>query len=193
MRYALELTGTSPLLMHGIRLADEDDEFVIEIKKLTSKRAGTKTKQDRDEISRLEWHGSLYSEDHVVVMPTANVKRCLSSIATIRSKGKSMDRALLLLDGVHVPLVHDGPKSIDDLYANPVYRLRKAVGVGKNRVMRIRPHFPVWGLTLSVELLESVMDPAMFIDFVHLAGRAEGLGDGRRIGYGRFTAVVKPA
>jgi hypothetical protein len=189
MRFALELTGATPLVMHNIRLADEDDEIVMEIKKLTSKK--TKTKQDRDEIGRLEWYGGLYTDQGKVVMPTENFKRCVAEIAKVRKLGKAVERAMLPLDGLHVPLIHDGPQSLEELCSSDVYRLRKSVGVMGRRVTRVRPRFPAWGLTLSVELLADVMDPGTFVDLVHLAGRAEGLGDGRRIGYGRFSATIK--
>lgn len=191
MRLMLELTGTSPLLMHNIRLADPDDEFTTEIQKLTSKR--TKTKTDRDEIARLEWYGGLYVDAGMPVFPTAGVKKCIAETAKVRKLGKAVERALIPLDGVYLPVDHDGPKSIDELSTLPAYRLRSAVGVSGKRVIRIRPRFPVWSVSLSVELLTDVMDADTFADLVRLAGMAEGLGDGRRIGYGRFGAEVKPA
>ncbi len=191
MRYTVELTGTSEMRHHSTRLVDPDDEFTAEIAKLTGKRK--KTKEDRDEIARLEWHGGLYAKDGAVVFPTVNFKACMWEIAKVRKLGTAMLRALVLLDGVYVPLGYDGPKEIDKLWASPVYRSRAAVGVAGKRVMRVRPQFPSWWLTLNVELLTDVMDGETFVDLVHLAGRAEGLGDGRKLGCGRFSAVVKPA
>lgn len=191
MRHVLELTGTSPMLHHGIRLADEDDEFTVAIKKLTGK--AKKTKEDRDEIGRLEWYGGLYAEDGVVVFPTANVKKCIEEVGKVSRLGKKINRALYLLDGICVPLRYDGPQDIDELYASPAHRLRMSVGVNGRRVMRVRPRFPTWSLSLNVELLTKVVDADEFVDLVHLAGIAEGLGDGRRAGFGRFTAEVKAA
>lgn len=192
MRHVLELTGTSPMLHHGIRLADEDDEFTVAIKKLTGK--ANKTKEDYDEIGRLEWYGGLYAENGAVVFPTANVKKCLEQAGKVkRGLGAKINRAVYLLDGLYVPLRYDGPQDIDELYASPAHRLRVSVGVNRNRVMRIRPRFPTWSLSVNVELLTTAMNPDEFIDVVHLAGIAEGLGDGRRVGFGRFTAEVKAA
>lgn len=192
MRLSLELTGTSPLLMHNIRLADPDDEFAAEMKRITSKRTN-KTKQDRDDLARLEWHGSLYIENGGVVFPSAGFKRCIRDVATIRKSGKKVLQGVLLTSPMYVPLRHDGPASVEELWENDIYRWRTAVGVSASKVIRVRPRFPAWGLSLEVEVLTDVIDLDAFVEIVHLAGRAEGLGDGRRIGYGRFTAEVKPA
>ena len=82
MRYVLELTGTSEMLHHSTRLVDPDDEFTSEIAKLTGKRK--KTKDDRDEIARLEWYGGLYADGGTVVFPTVNFKACMYEIAKVR-------------------------------------------------------------------------------------------------------------
>ena len=54
MDIKLELTGTTPLLMHNISLADPDNPFVKEIQTYTSKRK--KTEDDRRRSSG--WSGS---------------------------------------------------------------------------------------------------------------------------------------
>jgi hypothetical protein len=100
---------------------------------------------------------------------------------------------MLPLDGLFVPLIYNGPETIADLWASPVHLHRAAVKVGTGRVIRTRPQFPTWGLLMEFELLTDVMDTEAFTEIADLAGRAEGLGDGRRIGYGRFSATVKAA
>jgi hypothetical protein len=90
-------------------------------------------------------------------------------------------------------LAHSGPQTVDELFELPSFHHRSSVGIGTKRTMRIRPQFPDWSLSVGVELLTDVMDADTFAELVHLAGIAEGLGDNRVNGFGRFSAVVKPA
>jgi hypothetical protein len=56
--------------------------------------------------------------------------------------------------------------------------------------MRVRPCFPRWALVADAILLESVMDVDDLRRVADLAGKAEGLGDNRINGYGRFSVKV---
>ena len=63
MRIILEMSGTSPLLMHNEQLADPANSFALAIAQLTSK--SEKTPEDQKEIQRLEFMvGLLYCATH---------------------------------------------------------------------------------------------------------------------------------
>ncbi len=189
MQVKVRLNGLTPLVMHNVRLADNLDPYVKLIKPINAK--GTrKTDADYAEIERLEWHGGIYHEPGIgVYVPTWNVVRCFERAAAITRNGANIIRAFPITTE-KIPLSYAGPQDISELWERPEFRWRTVVGVQRNKISRTRPIFRQWSLTLDAELLEDVMDFDVFESIVHLAGRAEGLGDARKLGYGRFQAEV---
>ncbi len=188
MRVLLHLNGVTGLVMHNVRLADKRDQYAKAIKEITDKRK--KTEADEEEIEKLEWFGGVYHDAEVGIhVPTWNVVRCLERAATVTRQGSTLVRAVAVL-GDKAPLVYDGPKDLSQLWEKPEHRWRTTVGVQRSKITRMRPIFRRWALELEAELLEDVMNPEDFVSIAKLAGRSEGLGDARRLGYGRFTAEV---
>jgi hypothetical protein len=191
MRIRTTLGGASPLLLHNIQLANPDNEWTKQIAAITSKRK--KTEDDRREIARLEWMGSLYVSDGQVVIPTGNVRRCFQESAKITRQGKQLNRALSAADGViYTPLAFEGRKrSLAELVEDPNYRDVTLVGITGNRTVRVRPYFRTWGLEVEWELLSQVLDFDDFKTIAELAGKVEGLGDNRTNGFGRFDIEIQ--
>lgn len=190
MFVTISITGKTPLLMHDIRLADPDNEWAKAIGQITSKRK--KTEEDRREIERLEWFGGLVVAPGIIEGPaykTEAVRKCLINAGKITKQGTQLGRALTLVEQF-VPLVYDGPRNVEKLYDLPAFRHRACVGVGTSRVMRMRPQFFPWSLSSKMFFLENVMDIGDLERIVELAGNAEGLGDNRINGYGRFIGKV---
>lgn len=188
MQIQVELTGATGLVMHNIRLADKRDEWTRAIAEITSKRK--RTDADEAEIERLEWYGGLYHDPETGIhLPSWNVVRCFERAATITRQGTALVRAVAVMTD-KVPLTYDGPRKLEELWNRPEFRWRTTVGVQRAKVTRMRPIFRRWSLTLEAELLEDVLSPEDLTRIIELAGRSEGLGDARKLGYGRFTAVV---
>lgn len=189
MNISIELIGNSPLLCHNPRMVDPEYPLNREIKSLTAKRK--KTDADLQTIERLEWYGGLYEENGIVVQPVAKVRKCLINTAKIMKLGKGIERTLIL-SGLYTPLIYDGPKEIDKLFEQPRFHSRLSVGIGGKRVMRVRPSFYPWAMSV-----DGVFVPDAGVNFdelqriVELAGIVEGIGDNRVNGYGRFTATLK--
>lgn len=189
MKINLSLVGTSPLLMHNPRMVDPQFELNRQIKALTDKRK--KTDEDLKEIARLEWYGGLYEENGVIVQPTSKVRKCLIETARTRKLGKSMEKAISF-NSLNVPLDYDGPKSIAEIFLKDEFHSRLSVGVNGRRVMRVRPEFKLWGMTLSGLFIPDVgirFDELQ--ELIETAGLTVGIGDNRVNGYGRFSATVK--
>lgn len=189
MKILIELTGSSPLICHNPRMADPDFDLNRQIKSFTAKRK--KTDDDYAQIERLEWYGGLYEESGVVVQPTSKLRKCIINAATISNMGKAVVRSLNF-NTLNVPLIHDGPKSIDALFADKRFHSRLSVGIGRRRVMRVRPQFFPWKFVQMGFFVEDAgLNFDEFEKIVELAGVVEGIGDNRVNGYGRFVATVR--
>jgi hypothetical protein len=193
MRVRIDIVGTTPLMMHNERLSDPQDSYTKEIKAITDKKTN-QTEHDKDLISKLEWFGSTYiginGSSHELVIPTANIVKCLRETAAVTKEGKKIARGISPTT-LHLPLVYDGPKDLEKLYATPAFVDRRQVKVGRARLKRTRPIFPKWSLAAEFELLTDVLDLSHLISIAELAGLATGLGDARILGYGRFNAKVE--
>lgn len=188
MKFSLTITGTSPLLMHNPRMVDPEFELNRQIKSLTSKRK--KTDDDLKAIEKLEWYGGLYESDGVIVQPTSKVRKCLVNTAKMSKLGKAVERTVSFAS-LYIPLVYDGPKDIDELYSNKKFHSRLSVGIGNKRVMRVRPQFFPWAMTLDGLFVEDAgLNIDEFQSLIELAGTIEGIGDNRVNGYGRFNSKL---
>lgn len=189
MKISIEVTGTSPLLMHNPRMVDPEFELNRQIKALTIKRK--KTDEDMKQVEKLEWYGGLYEQDGIVVQPTSKLRKSLVNAAKISKQGKSIERSLSF-EELNVPLIYEGPRDIDQLFADKRFHSRLSVGIGNKRVMRVRPQFFPWAMKIGGLFVE---DAGLNFDelerIAELAGVVEGIGDNRINGYGRYKAVVK--
>lgn len=188
----IEIRGTQPILCHNIEMSDPENIYAKEIAKISSKRK--KTEEDRREIERLEWFGGLYlAENEGIegpVIPTRMLRKSIIEAGKINRLGKHVTRALSFKD-VHVPLIYDGPRDIEKLFHDKKYHNRASVSINRARIMRVRPCFPEWSLVADASLMDSIMDLDELVRLIKLAGQAEGIGDNRVNGYGRFTANIK--
>lgn len=186
----LKLRGTSPLLCHNIQLADPDNAWVRQIAEITAKRK--KTEEDRRQIERLEWYGGLYVAPGIEgpAIPTGNIRKCLINAGKITKQGTQVARAISFTSQF-VPVAYEGSRNIDELFKQDAFKFRAFVGVGTKRVARMRPHFQNWALVAEAILLDDVMDPYDLQRIVALAGLSEGLGDGNKIGFGRFEGEIE--
>lgn len=197
MNVTFHLEGRTPLLMHNPQMVDPEFEINRQIKALTTKRK--KTLDDLRQIERLEWYGGLYLANgnghggQVLVQPTAKVRKCLINAGRILKLGKMIERSLSFAS-LDVPLQYEGPKDIDALWADRRFQSRLAVGISGKRVMRVRPQFFPWALTLDGLFVEDAgLNLDELVRIVELAGVSEGLGDNRVNSYGRFIGTVTPS
>lgn len=190
----INLVGTQPLLMHNIRLADDQDPYTRAIKELTAKRT-RKTEEDKQEIDRLSFAGGLYWDEEIgPYLPAENIFRCLMEAGALTRSGKKIERGVVFLASRAV-LEYQGPRDIESLWgedpAKSRYVDRRMVAVQRQRIPRVRPIFPQWSAVLPVEIDPSVIDPEEFEQIVAKAGKMIGLGDYRRF-YGKFDGTVTP-
>jgi len=183
------MNGGTTLLLHADTLADPMADATKAIKKISGKRV--KTDADHEEMARQEFIASLYMDDGNVVIPGRNVMKALIEGARITKSGAKVERGLIIT-GQSFPLQYTGPRDPEALYADRNFRSRMSVKVGAQRVMRCRPQFRRWSLTVSALIDPAVLNLDELQDIASNTGAMIGLGDYRKGGgFGRFTAVVK--
>lgn len=198
MKVRLTATGTRPLLMHNVRLASPFNPHAKKLKQLNGKKSATRTDEDRVEIARTEWEGGLYFDDELgPYIPAANVFASLLRGARRVRKGPKVEGGVMLADLVH-PLVYRGPRDVDGLWGGGpfVSEFVDMQTVSSNpsaarspKVDRCRPIFRAWAFEADVDLDESTIDLADFVEVAEIAGAQIGIGDYRQL-YGRYMAVV---
>lgn len=187
----IELVGKQPLLMHNVRLADDLDPFKQAISALTAKKT-KKTIDDKLEIDRLSFLGGMYWDEELgPYLPAENIFRCLMEAGSLTRDGKKIERGVVFHQ-TRAQLEYVGPRDAETLWGEngkSRYVDRRMVAVQRQRIPRVRPIFPEWAASLSVEIDTEVIDLPSFEAIVSKAGRMIGLGDYRRF-YGKFDGKV---
>jgi hypothetical protein len=180
--FSVTLQGVSPLVMHNGRLADPLSSITKAMKQISAKR--DKTDADLEELARLEWYGGLYSQDGAPCIPGEVLEAHVLEAAKKRRKGQQV-RAGLYCDG-NFPLLYDGPRDPDALWADPAFRFTVPARVQRNRVIRTRPIFREWGVRFEVTFNDTLLNEQDIIALLHLGGEQIGLCDWRPK-FGRYV------
>ena len=191
MRIRSYMTGTTPIMLHSDRLSDPDDPIVKQIRQITDKKKN-QTEEDKKIVSKLEWFGALYTNGaKELVIPAANLIKLFRETGAITKDGTKIAKGVTPL-ALHFPLIHDGPKDLEKLFAAGPYVDRRPVGVGRSRIIRTRPIFPTWAIQADFEVLTDAINIDRASEIIVLGGISTGLGDARILGYGRYSAKVTP-
>jgi hypothetical protein len=177
------LVGQVALLLHNGQLADPLNPWSRALKEVTGKR--DKTDADHEEAARLEWFGSLYTDNGKIVIPGRCVDATLINSAKKKKKGRQAKSALMCQTNFVVE--HDGPEDLDELWLDKRFNQRVLMKVKGNGVMRTQPLFFPWATTIEVSFDDNQLNPKEIDTFVEIGGVEIGLCEGRPR-YGRYTA-----
>jgi len=187
----LKLTAESPILMHSDRYADPLDPMTKAHKVLTSKRK--KQDEDHEAIAKSEWMGGLYHDDDIgPYIPGQNVKSSLVGAAKFHRMGATFKRSVLILDD-RIKLEYSGPRDPEKLWGISKHVDSRSVVVGQSRLMRYRPKFHDWTLTVNVVFSPEMLEESDLIRAAENAGMFIGIGDYRPEkggAFGRFSVEV---
>lgn len=188
MRFEVTATGTRPLLMHNVRLADPLDPYAKKMAAISGKRK--KTDEDREDIARVEFEGGLYYDDLLgPYIPMEMLFATMYAAAKLDKLGELFKQAFLAFTEDRYPLAYVGPRDMAKLRDDANFTDRRTVGVQRAKVMRVRPIFRQWELDFAVELDTTILDPAQCVGIIEKAGQFKGIGDYRAL-FGRFDADV---
>ena len=205
----LEITGLTPLVINNIEMADSEGyEYARLAKEITSKPAKSRTPEMSEQLHALEWRGSFYESDSIV-FPGRNFIRAITDAARGFKQGASIDRGAVAVTEVEIPVLHDGPALSYDkatglsygtvdykaMYQNKRYRFRSVVNKNpasgkKAMVPTMRPILPVWAMSVTVVVFTEILGWDKFVQIIEAAG-AQGIGNGRKLGFGKFDVVVQ--
>ena len=182
-------TGTRPILMHNERLANPADPISRKLAEYHSlKAAQKKLPENMEAVARLEFEGGLYFDEETgPYIPAHNILACIRDAAKITRRGTDVKRGVIVLGDA--PLIYDGPRTIDEMWADGRFRDTRSVRLS-GRVQRTRPMFPRgWQIEAEIRFSEEIIDRESLISVQREAGEYVGVGDYRER-FGRFRVEV---
>ena len=170
----IRLTGVSPLVMRG--------------------PGGSAVEAGKGRIDdpwrgpdESQWADALWLDRGRLCLPAAVLFDALADAAKLRKMAPAFRDGISL--SASAPLRHDGPTSIDELWAEERFRMRSAVCVGRLRhEWRCLPRFERWSAEATVTIDEGRLARPELLKLFETAGSVFGIGAGRPR-YGRFSAA----
>jgi hypothetical protein len=187
----IQLQGVSPLLCHNGQTADPRNTYAKAMKAVSGKRK--KTDADYDELARLEWLAGLYRIDGDLVIPDYVIESAMIKGAMKSKRGPQAKCGLFFTE--HSSLEFDGkPAAITDdtlseMFESGGFTHTIGVKVGMAKVMRTRPVFRNWSITITAQYDPDVLNMRDVEEIAIDAGKLVGIGDWRPK-HGRFNAEV---
>lgn len=184
-RLLVHIRGVRPLLMHNGQLVDPLSPASKYLKALTSKQK--KNDDEYLEQARREFVGALYMGEQGPVITSSMLDGMMRDGAKAAKNGKAF-LSVVSVPSDEYPLLFDGPKTADELWAAQKFTDRRRVGIGQKAIIRCRPIFNQWELKFEVDLFPSKLNVADVRAAIVQAGAFCGIGD-YRPKFGRFVLV----
>lgn len=184
------VVGSQPLLMNNPQTVDPTAPVTKAIKAVTSKRK--KSDADTEELMRLKYAAALYMGPEGPYAPSTWLWKAGLEAARKSKQGKDWEQAGVLFTERKLPLLYEGPRTTQDLYANRDFVNVCDGKIGMSRVIAIRPIFEEWALEATIEFDEEIINPETVLAVMVLAGKRFGVGTWRQM-YGRFTVEMVSA
>jgi hypothetical protein len=196
----LTIRGTSPLLMHNVRMANPLDKYSKDMARLNKakKVKGADKDQLAEEMARVEWEGGLYHSSTDLgnddgmgpYLPARNIHKAVLEAARMSREGQGVEQGVYT-GATKFRLEYAGPRGVQELYDAGFVDQRMVV-VGQAKVLRSRPAFPTWQATVKFMVQPDVCDLDRFVEFVRTAGLYKGVCDGHKgiMGMGRFEVLT---
>ena len=189
MEYTIRITGASPLIVHnGAAGLDKQSWESREIATITKRRGVNRTDTDELRLMELECQKALYVDaSGAITFPKAGFRTCLETAA------RKLKQGPLVREGVIVTgLTLDYDKSLGTTREELAKTIQFTVPVvvQRARLLRTRPMFKQWGMVVTLDADDQLVELKMLQEWLDIAGLRIGLGDWRpeKSGeYGRFT------
>ncbi len=193
--YRFSLEGKHPgMIQHSPAGMDAANPGVVELRKLAKKTASKRTDGEIHRIGELETILSIYWSGDRPTLPEANVRACIEKAARTLKDGPRVRRGLIVQSVSFESKDYPEDATKEEIVA--CTRFVVPVKVGRSSVMRTRALFKDWRATVTVEVLDEMVDQQALRQWLNIGGRMIGIGDWRPDNsgsYGRFTTgeIVK--
>ena len=189
------LQGTSGLVLDNIDAMI--DPLQRRKKELVSKKSNI-TEAEQEQVYLLEWRMSLYLSGLTgePVVPMKCILAAMTSAARSLRKGKDLERGAIQLSAAEFPVIYDGPRDVEGLWAaGEQFQFKTIVNLTpttptRSMGVRVRPIFREWSLVFDALVMLDQINWGDFENILEITGR-QGLCNARRIGYGRFTPAIQ--
>jgi hypothetical protein len=171
------LVGVSPLLMHAPNTVDPLNEYSVMLSERTSKRK--KTQDDQLEIAKIQWMAAMYHDENLGPYVPDNMIKAMMIKSAAKTKDGPKVRGGLYLNTPKMALEYEGPRDIASLWSDKNFVDKRPVVVQRNRVMRYRPVFNEWAVTVEFCVDLDVIDISDIKRFLNTGGNLIGIGDYR--------------
>lgn len=178
--------GHGSFLQHNSQLVDPLNPHTIDIGRAAKLVKSQKTPEAHENLAKAEFAGGLYHDGEQVYVPEEMLHAVIKSGARVSKKGKQIEAGLQVLGDA--PLIYDGPKTVDALFADKRFVSRKIVKVGQAKVVRTRPKFDDWSVLFHVSVDTEQVSKDDLRAALEDAGAFKGMGDWRPQN-GRFDLV----
>lgn len=183
-KLGFQVKSESPLLLHNGQTADPLNKFAKEMKRISGKRA--KTDADFEQMAKIEWYASLYTEGGKVCIPVEVWEAAFIGGAKKIKAGQKAQAGLFTAE--NAILGFDGDNlTIDQLWERDQNRYTTGVRVQRSKVMRTRSRFNQWSAQITLVFDDALLNKSEVGEIVSITGSQIGIGDWRPK-FGRFTA-----
>lgn len=199
MNLEFTIRGTSPLMMHNVRLANPLDKYAkrMAAANTAKKVKGADKEEALGEMARIEWEGGLYhtetdgeADGIGAYLPAGNLYKAIIEAARLTKEGKSVEQGLSMV-GTRFAVEYEGPRDIRGMWEADRFCDIRMVVVGRSKVPRARPIFHSWRARFAVWVDPEMCTPDRVPAFVRSAGLYKGVGEARTgaMGMGRFEVI----
>lgn len=134
-------------------------------------------------MARLEFLAGLYLDESGPVLPAYMIEAAILGGAKKSKEGQVSKSGCFCLE--HAKLEYEGARTANELWGNEQFRFSSIVRVQSSRVSRMRPIFREWSAVITLNIEDTLINPAQVDRWLAAAGSQVGLGDWRPQ-YGRF-------
>jgi len=190
IKFNVESNGSS-MMMHNSRLANPFDKYAKRLAELhVKKRSRSVDKLEvLEEMAQVEWEGGLYHDETLgPYIPAEVVRASIIGGAKNSRGGAACARAVTVIGG-RFPLLYDGPRDLDGLWADENFMDQRIVTIVKSKVLRTRAIFSDWSLEFTIGYDENAIAHEALLRYVQDAGLYAGFGDARTLGFGRWRVT----
>lgn len=178
-----EIEGVTPTILHNGQTANPINKYAKAMKEISAKKK--KTDSDYEALARIEWEAGFYFTDKMEpCWPGENIERMLLDAAKKDREGP-LCKTGVMVDG-NFPIIYDGPRDLPGLWADENFRIVSKCKVQQSSIMRTRPCFRIWSMSITVSYLKDVLNKSQVQRYMQTAGQLIGLSDWRPK-HGRFA------